>query len=317
MLSYAVPILCGVIFSDAFSLGPLKGLKIKRHQISARFHTKNASWRRAALDLKSEHALHEATIATLPRSMEDKIQVNDGSTLDNGFVEVPLLKAANNVLEIQVPPKLVAKAPTTKSLLKSVQEVVKCQATLIYEGAVSAGVVKANKSFRKIFKLGVVAGVYIAFGMYLSLAVGGNCPGITRDNPGLMKFIMGSIGIPTGQFMALVLGAETFTGNTALVTSAYMEGRVRRKALVNNWIASYLGNFSGAVLLAWLAYRGGTLVANPTMMGLAMAKCSLAWDVAFIRGMLCSWLMCTAVYMASGCSTMIGKMSKCPVSHAP
>jgi formate/nitrite transporter FocA (FNT family) len=35
----------------------------------------------------------------------------------------------------------------------------------------------------------------------------------------------------------------------------------------------------------------------------------LPWDVAFVRGILCNWLVCMAVYMASGCSTMIGKMT--------
>ena len=35
----------------------------------------------------------------------------------------------------------------------------------------------------------------------------------------------------------------------------------------------------------------------------------MAWDVAFVRGILCNWLVCMAVYMASGCSSMIGKMT--------
>jgi formate/nitrite transporter FocA (FNT family) len=161
----------------------------------------------------------------------------------------------------------------------------------LYEGAVAAGTAKASASFGKIFQLGVVAGCHIAFGAYLAISVGGACPGIAADNPGLQKLIMGAIGLPTGLIMTLVTGAELFTGNTALVTSAYMEKKIKGKDLVKNWIASYLGNFVGSLLLAWLAYKSGTLGAAPGAVNLATAKASLPWDVAFYRGILCNWLV--------------------------
>jgi len=41
---------------------------------------------------------------------------------------------------------------------------------------------------------------------------------------------------------------------------------------------------------------------------IATAKCSLPFDVAFVRGILCNWLVCMAVYMASGCASLAGKM---------
>jgi formate/nitrite transporter FocA (FNT family) len=60
------------------------------------------------------------------------------------------------------------------------------------------------------------------------------------------------MGLPTGLIMTLVTGAELFTGNTALVTGALMEGKIKKKDLAKNWVASYIGNFVGSVLLAWL-----------------------------------------------------------------
>ena len=109
--------------------------------------------------------------------------------------------------------------------------------------------------------------------------------------------------------MTLVTGGELFTGNTALVTAAYKEGQVGGKDLAKNWISSYIGNFVGSLILAYLAYKSGTLANGPAAAAIATAKCSLPWDVAFVRGILCNWLVCMAVYMASGCSTMIGKMT--------
>lgn len=179
----------------------------------------------------------------------------------------------------------------------------------LYEGAVAAGAAKASGSFEKIFKLGVVSGAHIAFGAFLAISVGGACPGIAAENPGLQKIIFGAFGLPFGLIMTLVTGGELFTGNTALVTAAVMEGKTTKKDLVKNWVASYAGNFVGSLLLAYLAYKGATLGNGPASVAIATAKCSMPFDVAFVRGIMCNWLVCMAVYMASGCSTMIGKMT--------
>ena len=109
--------------------------------------------------------------------------------------------------------------------------------------------------------------------------------------------------------MVLVSGAELFTGNTALVTAAYKEGKTSGGALLKNWITSYLGNFVGSLILAYLVHASGTLGALPGAVNLATAKANLSFVQAFSRGILCNWLVCMAVYMASGCSSMIGKMT--------
>jgi formate/nitrite transporter FocA (FNT family) len=109
--------------------------------------------------------------------------------------------------------------------------------------------------------------------------------------------------------MTLVTGGELFTGNTALVTAAVLEGKTTKKNLAKNWTASYLGNFVGSLLLAYMVFTSGTLGSLPGAVNLATAKCGLTWTAAFTRGILCNWLVCMAVYMASGCSSMIGKMT--------
>jgi len=179
----------------------------------------------------------------------------------------------------------------------------------LYEGAVAAGVAKASAPWGKIFRLGIVSGCHIGFGAYLALAVGGACPGIAAENPGLQKIIFGAFGLPFGLIMTLVSGAELFTGNTALVGAAFMEGKTSKGDLAKNWISSYIGNFVGSLILAYLAFKSKTLGAGPAAAALATAKCSLPFEVAFIRGILCNWLVCMAVYMASGTSSMIGKMT--------
>jgi formate/nitrite transporter FocA (FNT family) len=180
----------------------------------------------------------------------------------------------------------------------------------IYEGAVMAGTVKGKSSVNKILKLGIVAGIQIAIGAYLAISVGGNVPAIASSNPGLQKLLLGAIGLPTGLIMVLVTGAELFTGNTALVTAAYMEKKVSFQELLKSWTTSFIGNFMGSLWIAYLVYQSGTLGVSPAAVNMAIAKCSASWIATFTRGILCNYLVCMAVYMASGCSSMIGKMSK-------
>lgn len=167
----------------------------------------------------------------------------------------------------------------------------------LYEGAVAMGAEKASASAAKIFKLAIVAGCHVSFGMYLTITVGAACPGIAAANPGLQKFLMGAFGLPLGLLMILVTGAELFTGNTALVTAAAMERKISWKALVKSWVTSYIGNFMGCLLLAYLAFQSGTLGSAPGAVDIAMSKCSYPFGVTFVRGILCNWLVCMAVYM--------------------
>ena len=50
----------------------------------------------------------------------------------------------------------------------------------------------------QIFVLGILAGVYIGFGAFLMLSVGGSCPGLASTNPGLKAMVSGLMGLPTG-----------------------------------------------------------------------------------------------------------------------
>ena len=72
----------------------------------------------------------------------------------------------------------------------------------------------------KTLALSVLGGAFIGLGCFLMIAVGGACPGIAADNPGMANFVKGAIGIPFGLILVLVCGAELFTGNTALVLTA-------------------------------------------------------------------------------------------------
>jgi len=177
-----------------------------------------------------------------------------------------------------------------------------------YDGAVAAGIKKANMDTGKIFGLGLMSGAHIGFGAFLMLTVGGQCPGLAATNPGLQKIVAGAFGLPFGLMMTLVTGAELFTGNTAMVTTAVAEGKADGGQLAKSWLVSYAGNFLGSVGLAALVAAGGTLAASGAPVATAVAKTSLSFKQAFVRGILCNWLVCMAVYMASMAKDLPGKI---------
>jgi len=178
----------------------------------------------------------------------------------------------------------------------------------IFQGASDIGAVKANLDPFKIFTLGILSGCHIGFGAYLVLSVGSACPQIASTNPGLQKIIQGAFGLPFGLMMTLVGGGELFTGNTALITASLIEKKTTLRALLKNWFFSYVGNFLGSIILAYLAFASGTLGTDSAALKLAVVKTSLPFSQAFVRGLMCNWLVCMAVYMASGASTLVSKM---------
>ena len=178
----------------------------------------------------------------------------------------------------------------------------------IYTNAVDVSVAKAALSPLRTFVLGVLSGAHIAFGAYLLLSVGGASPALASANPGLQKILCGVFGLPFGLMMTVIGGGELFTGNTAFLTTGVVEKKVALRDLAKNWIMSYVGNFVGALALAALVFHAGTLGDGTAAAVTAVTKTSLPAGTAFLRGVLCNWLVSMAVYMASGCSSAASKM---------
>jgi len=79
-------------------------------------------------------------------------------------------------------------------------------------------------------------------------------------------------------------GGELFTGNTALCTAAYLDGKAEAGGVLRNWVASYAGNFIGSLLLVKLVIAAGL---NPaSSMGAAVSKTGMTAGTAISKGIL-------------------------------
>lgn len=98
--------------------------------------------------------------------------------------------------------------------------------------------------------------------------------------------------------MVVLAGSELFTGNCLLIIPL-LEREIRLRALLRSWALVYLGNFLGSVLVAGLCSAAGTLdVVRDAVIATAEMKATLPFGAALLRGVLCNFLVCIAVWMS-------------------
>lgn len=166
----------------------------------------------------------------------------------------------------------------------------------------------------RLIILSILAGCYIALGGILSVIVGFGFPEITGANPALQRLLSGAM-FPIGLILVVVLGAELFTGNNALLVPGFMKGEFGLGTVVKNWSLVYVGNFIGAFGFAWLmVYLAGLTSADPwhsAIIRVAEMKVAMSWLVVFIKGIGANWCVCLAVWLALAGHSLIEKMAAC------
>lgn len=162
--------------------------------------------------------------------------------------------------------------------------------------------------------LSILAGVYIAFGGTLSLIIGYGFPEITATNPAMQKLLSGAM-FPIGLILVVVLGAELFTGNNALLIPAFMQRHYTAGAVIRNWTLVYVGNFVGAIMFTYfMVYCCGLTSSDPyhtAIQSVAQAKVSMPWLTVFIKGIGANWCVCLAIWLALSGHGLLAKMAGC------
>ena len=180
----------------------------------------------------------------------------------------------------------------------------------ILEKVSDSGIAKATQASWKLLLLGILAGAYIAFGAQASQMASF---GLVSDPMtfGVGKVIAGAV-FPVGLMMVVLCGAELFTGNCLMVTGL-LDRKFSVGAMLRNWGIVYVGNFIGSMIMVGMISASGLLESGGGMLGAlviktAVSKCSLSFGKAFILGILCNWMVCLAIWMATGAQVAIGKM---------
>jgi formate/nitrite transporter len=175
--------------------------------------------------------------------------------------------------------------------------------------ASTVGVGKTTSPWLTVFVLGILAGSYIGFGGLLSTAV-------TFDlaktmGIGFQKFLAGSA-FSVGLMLVVIAGAELFTGNNLMLSSA-MAGKITFGTMSVRWTVVWIANLVGSIVLALILYlsglwKTGNGALGASAVGIAYFKVNLTFLEVLVRAIGCNWLVCLAVWMALAARQTIGKI---------
>ena len=163
---------------------------------------------------------------------------------------------------------------------------------------IKTGVNKANLPWWKMILLGIFAGMFIA-----SAGVGATFGNIYGGK------IAGACIFTAGLAMVVVAGSELFTGNNLMVMALFKR-KIKLHQLLKNWLFVFLGNFIGALFVVTVAVISGAFDQIPdTIIATATAKVNLGFFEALLKGTMCNFLVCIAVWMATAATTVTGKIA--------
>lgn len=168
---------------------------------------------------------------------------------------------------------------------------------------------KVNESIFKLIILGILAGAYIGFGACLATTVGHDAA--KYIGVGLSRLIMGAV-FSIGLMLVVIGGGELFTGNNLMLMSV-LDKRATLIKMLYKWGVVFIANFLGSVFLAYLYYHSNLWqmadsAVGGTALKIASSKVQMTFTEAFIRGILCNWLVCLAVWLALASREVISKI---------
>ena len=179
---------------------------------------------------------------------------------------------------------------------------------------VDAGASKIFMSTRDTVVRAYMAGAILALAAWMAVTIN-----VNTGQP-----LAGAILFPVGFIMLYLLGFDLLTGVFVLAPLAWLDKRpgVTIKGVLRNWTLVFLGNFAGALTVAFMmAYvttfgftqppdKVGTIlggIGEGRTLGYA-AHGAAGMATLFIRAMLCNWMVSTGVVGAMVSTNVSGKV---------
>ena len=166
---------------------------------------------------------------------------------------------------------------------------------------VDAGEAKVLMSTRDMFIRSYMAGAILALAAAFAITV--------AVQTGV--FLIGAMLFPVGFCMIYLMGFDLLTGVFVLAPLALLDKRegVTVKGVLTNWGVVFLGNFTGALMVAFimsyiltfgfsveLGAVGKKIVEVSEARTLGYAEYGMAgWVTIFLRGVLCNWMVSMGV----------------------
>lgn len=162
-----------------------------------------------------------------------------------------------------------------------------------------------NSPFRYMTSA-VIAGFFIVVATILSNVTAAV---FYKNSPETAKFL-GSFLFSIAIVLIVFVGGELFTGNNMTMAFGLYNKKVKFGSACRVWIMSYIGNLIGAFILGGLVVLSGCASGILTDYYSAIIPAKLEPDplTLFIRGILCNYLVCLAVFVGTRMKTESGKL---------
>ena len=162
--------------------------------------------------------------------------------------------------------------------------------------------IKINNKYFKTLVLGIMSGILLSFA-----AIGSTIAGSFVENYSISKF-MSALVFPMGLILIILLKTELFTGNSLMIIPL-LERKIKIKQLLRNYLLVYIGNIIGSIIIAFLISRTPLInKIGDNFINIMNNKISFDFITALILGILCNFLVCMAVYLATIANTIIEKV---------
>lgn len=164
----------------------------------------------------------------------------------------------------------------------------------------------AKNTPAKFFMSAILAGFYIVVATILSNVTAAV---FYESNPSLAKFL-GAFLFSLAIILIVFVGGELFTGNNMTMAMGVYNKKCTWGQSLIVWICSYIGNFIGAFFLGGLVVLSGSAKGILTTYYEAIVPGKLDLDPLqlFIRGVLCNYLVCMAVFVGKRLQTETAKL---------
>lgn len=178
-----------------------------------------------------------------------------------------------------------------------------------FEAVCNAAKAKTNL-FKKnplgYFVSAMVAGMFIAFGAFISNAAA--APFADAQDP--MQKFMNSMTFSAALSMVLMAGADLFTGNNFILSSAAFAKKMKWSDVVKIWVVCYLGNLVGSLIAAFIFQASGAASGTVGQLFAAAAEKKMTAPAInlVLKGLLCNTLVCIAVWCSIKLKSEAGKL---------
>lgn len=186
----------------------------------------------------------------------------------------------------------------------------------LMEEVAAASRKKSDLSVRAMLLRGFLSGALLAYATALAFKCADGFA------PGAATLVSAAV-FPVGFAILTLLGLELATGAFAIFPVGIAAGKTGYGKMLRNWGWVYLGNFIGSVFVGYLiaisltenfTLDAGSLGAK--IIAVAQSKTLVyehaganGWLTAFVKGILCNWMVTMATMLGFGSTSSIGKIA--------